>query len=80
MKKPIKSNDPRKPAIVSALKRKSGGTKVTNVREIGPNMFSGDCLKRPQGGNPAAYHPADRAWLNLGTFEVEMRIWALGPC
>lgn len=41
----VKSDDPRKPAIVAALKAKSGATKVTMVRQVGPTTFSGDCMK-----------------------------------
>jgi hypothetical protein len=34
MAKNVTSNDPRKPAIVAALKRISGGTKVTLLKEV----------------------------------------------
>lgn len=44
MNKPISSRDPRKPAIVAALKRASNCRKVTNVRENGPDSYVGDCM------------------------------------
>jgi hypothetical protein len=42
--KPIKSYDPRKSAVVAALKRASNCRKVTNVRENGPDRYVGDCM------------------------------------
>jgi hypothetical protein len=56
--KPVKSNDPRKKAIVAALKLKSGANKITCVYEVN-NTFEGSCLK----GNRSGYE-------NLGTFMV----------
>jgi hypothetical protein len=44
MSKPIKSTDPRKPAIVAALKRASNCRKVTSVRQIGESEYAGDCM------------------------------------
>ncbi|MCE5280805.1 MAG: hypothetical protein LLG93_01785 [Deltaproteobacteria bacterium] len=44
MRKPIKSTDPRKPAIVQALKAATGAKKITNVTEEGPATFRGRCL------------------------------------
>lgn len=49
-KKHVRSTDPRKAAIVAALKRKSGGTKVTLLTEnegilTGP-YFQGKCMRR----------------------------------
>jgi hypothetical protein len=45
MAKHVHSKDPRKPMIVSALKRKSGGTKVTELVETEPGVFRGRCLR-----------------------------------
>ncbi len=62
MAKNIKSTDPRKPAIVAALKRLSGGTKVTNVFEAPhSNGFMGNCFTKR-----APYH----GWDDLGSFTV----------
>jgi hypothetical protein len=64
--KHVRSTDPRKPAIVAALKKLSGGTKVTNLSEYnstkknGNHWFHGDCLKLATGGK----------WTKLGTFGV----------
>lgn len=44
-KKHVHSQDPRKPKILAALKRKSGGTKVTLLTEIEPGIFEGKCQK-----------------------------------
>lgn len=59
----ITSRDPRKPAIVAALKRKSGGTKVTLLEEIAPGQYRGNCLR----GDGNTRHGG---WTQLGTFEV----------
>lgn len=60
MAKNITSKDPRKAAIVAALKRVSGGTRVTNVFETPDcNGFMGSCMKR-----------ADGRWHGLGSFTV----------
>ena len=48
--KPLKSTDPRKPGVMEHLKRYSGGTKVTEVKEIIPNeLFQGRCFKKGPG-------------------------------
>ncbi len=73
-KKHVNSRDPRKAAIVTALKRKSGGTKVTNVTETVETdqivtgvhekdikVFSGDCMRVNRQGT----------WDRLGTFHVQ---------
>ncbi len=44
--KPVKSTDPRKAAVVAALKAKGGATKVTNVVEVGPGKFAADGMVR----------------------------------
>lgn len=49
MKKPIKSTDPRKKAIVAVLKEISNSNKVTNVYET-ETHYSGDCMKGGKGG------------------------------
>lgn len=47
MNKPIKSTDPRKPAIVAALKEISGHRKVTSVTQVGPDTYEGNCMYGP---------------------------------
>lgn len=42
--KNVTAKDPRKPAIVAALKRKSGASKVTLLKELEPGLFRGHCL------------------------------------
>lgn len=62
--KPVKSTDPRKPAIVAALKKASGCSKITNVKEYIETathaQFSGDCLRKMD----------NNAWENLGPYYV----------
>lgn len=60
--KHVHSADPRKAAIVAALKKKSGGTKVTLLKEIAPNTFTGSCLRS-----------VGRRYEQLGEFTVEVR-------
>lgn len=66
-KKHVKSTDPRKAQIVAALKRKSGGGKVTLVTEdVGPITglyFQGSCMRKLPGGRGAGYE-------DLGVFQV----------
>ena len=59
MAKHVKSTDPRKKSIVEALKRVSGGNKVTLVKEHDDGRFEGHCLR----GNRYGYE-------SLGTFIV----------
>lgn len=63
MSKAIKSTDPIKAIIVKMLKQKSGGTRVTNVKETkddeGNKVYCGDCM-----ANAGGY------WNGLGTFTV----------
>lgn len=47
---PVTSKDPRKPAVVAALKRISKCTKVTTVQAHGEGLFSGACLRRLANG------------------------------
>jgi hypothetical protein len=49
--KAVPSYDPRKPAILAALKKASNCRKVTSVRE-GKTGFYGNCLNPNNGGNP----------------------------
>ena len=60
MAKHVHSKDPRKRAIVAALRRASGGTKVTMLEEIAGGLFQGSCLKK----GPT------KIWDNLGKFTV----------
>ena len=43
--KNIKSTDPRKKLISNAIKAKSGGSKVTLVKELNDGTFQGHALK-----------------------------------
>lgn len=43
--KNIKSTDPRKKLIVSAIKAKTGASKVTLVKDLGDGTFQGHALK-----------------------------------
>jgi hypothetical protein len=63
--KPVKSDDPRKPKILAALKAKAGVSRITNVREASgiPGNFAGDALE---------YVPATGKYINKGTFEVSV--------
>ena len=66
--KNIKSTDPRKVLIVSALKRMSGGTKITCVEELAPNTFRGRCLRRE-----IINEVKTGAWTFLGDFTVTLQ-------
>lgn len=58
--KSVKSTDPRKRFVMTVLKLKSGGNKVTSIKEsVTEHYFTGTCLK----GNRSGY-------TNLGTFKV----------
>jgi hypothetical protein len=75
MARHVKSTDPRKPAIVAALKKKAGGTKVTNLEELADGSgFRGDVLRPLTTAEWDAKYPGEgrrkRGWMNLGTFEV----------
>lgn len=60
--KHVRSDDARKPAVVAALKKASGGSRVTLVTEIGENTFQGNCLVTA----------ADGKFTNLGFYQVVM--------
>jgi hypothetical protein len=59
--KSVHSTDPRKPYIMDALKKESGGNKVTCIRELGDGYFKGNCMS----GNRSGYE-------KLGIFTVKM--------
>lgn len=42
--KAVKSTDPRKEAIVAALKAASGATKITSVKVLADGTATGNCL------------------------------------
>lgn len=67
----IKSNDPRKPAIVAALRQLSGGSKVTLVKEVGKGLFTGHCLIKnaAHGFKSLGYHEVSLS--NLQSTEVK---------
>lgn len=58
-KKHVHSKDPRKPQIVAALKKRSGGNKVTLLTEtlhpISGLCFEGHCSKKCPGGRGTGY-------------------------
>lgn len=66
MAKNVTSYDSRKSAIMEALKRASGGTKITNVVELESGKFAGHCMK--MGRNEYG----GKSYLSLGTFTVEI--------
>lgn len=66
MKQSVKSTDERKPIIMAELKKKSGGNRVTLVKQIGANEFTGHCQK----GSRAGYQ-------SLGDFTVRI---SFGVC
>jgi hypothetical protein len=72
MKKPVKSTDPRKPAIMAALKKASGCTKVTGVQQNGENLFSGACMKMRKMPCPQGSDVYLSKWEHLGVFEVTL--------
>jgi len=71
MNKAIKSTDPRKKQIVSDLKVASGGSKVTNVRQVGLNQFQGDCMKMRKMPYVTGSDIYLSKWEHLGTFTVQ---------
>lgn len=54
--KHIHSQDPIKPLIVAAIKRKAHCTKVTCVEQRSDGTYSGQALRRKPGGRNAGYH------------------------
>lgn len=74
--KAIKSTDSRKKAIVAAFKARSGGTKVTSVKEDADGNFHAHCLRATWEGKGGAYRMPN--YESLGTFciyasEVEVK-------
>lgn len=66
----VRSDDPRKARIVSALKVASGGSKVTNVTEdTTAGTFSGDCMVMNRRGCRRDF-PGEPLWKALGRFTV----------
>jgi hypothetical protein len=59
MAKHIKSTDPRKPAIVAALKQKSGCRKVTTVLEIAPGVYEGNCMNPNGTASQPGFHQVE---------------------
>lgn len=56
--KPVKSTDPRKTIVTAALKKISGCSKVTNVKENPlTGEFSGDCMVKNEGGRGGRWTP-----------------------
>lgn len=71
---PVKSTDRRKKQVMEALKRVSGGSKVTLVRECDPDYneldvtFEGEVFRR--NGFNDFKTGADGPWKRLGRFYV----------
>lgn len=73
MPKHIHSKDPRKPAIVAALKAKSGGTKVTMLQQIMPCTFQACCMRQIKSAcNSQGI--ARTHFESLGVFEVVLNL------
>lgn len=67
--KNVTSKDPRKPRIVHALKKKSGGNKVTLLKEISPGVFQGHCMK-PERIKEGGFFLSTGKSESLGNFTV----------
>lgn len=65
MAKSVKSKDPRKKIIMDKLKQESKGRKVTNVTEVSPGVFEGDCMEQ---------RPGSHSWFPLGRFFVQFEL------
>lgn len=71
MAKNVTSQDLRKPAIVAALKKASGGNRVTLVKQLDTNTFRGNCLLYVGNGNGDVNGYGERSsYKTLGQFEV----------
>ena len=68
--KHVSSDDPRKWKITLALKLKSGGTKVTLVKEITPGVFQGHCQRQQIVVDQAGYAHKTGGYESLGFFTV----------
>lgn len=66
MNKPVKSTDPIKKTVMTALKFASKGRKVTNVKQVSEDRFEGDCFERKYGPKGSS------GWSFIGRFWVEM--------
>ena len=67
-KKNVTSSDPRKPAVMNALKRKSRCRKVTQVtHDTTTNTFSGNCMNPATG---SAWTATERMAKPAGVFTV----------
>lgn len=64
--KAIASYDPRKQAIVAALKAASGCRKVTTVRELKGGGYSGHCLNGPDASVGYWWVPSTAVATELG--------------
>lgn len=62
---PVKSTDPRKTTIVREMKKRSGGTRVTCLKET-KTHFVGHPMKRIVSDNRGGYH-----WENLPEIRIE---------
>lgn len=50
MARSVRSNEPIKATIVALLKSLTGCSKVTLVKEIGPNLYQAHCIKTKTNG------------------------------
>ncbi len=69
---PIKSTDPRKRIIVGEMKKRSGGTRVTCLKET-KTHFVGHPMKRIVSDNRGGYH-----WENLPEIRIEKTDFKFG--
>jgi hypothetical protein len=71
--KAVRSTDPRKPAIMEALKKASDCSKVTNVVQVDAHAFVGRCMKpaRKNGGRGCEYVSAGYFLVNLPTVSAQ---------
>lgn len=80
MAKHVHSRDPRKAAIVAALKAKSGGSKVTLLREVAPDTFTGSCLRQirsacnPQGIARVRFEQIGEFTVSIGSESVPAKV------
>lgn len=56
--------------IIRALKIKSGGTSVKNIREISPNEFEGQCFKKDFTVDSAGFAHTSGDFKSIGYFKV----------
>lgn len=71
--KNVTSRDPRKKIILEKLKQESRGRKVTNVTEVAPGKFEGDCLK-PEIVRDGRFTIRTGKWELIGRYFVQFEL------